>query len=67
VRRAGNPIIDGRPGVLVSTREGGSLLDYADEDPKIREDYLTALLANGLEADMPEELYSVSGRRGLHT
>jgi mannose-6-phosphate isomerase-like protein (cupin superfamily) len=60
IRRAGNPIVNGRPGVLVSAKEGGSLLGYEDEDPQIRKDYLEALSANGVAIDMAEELYGAS-------
>ncbi|WP_330176923.1 hypothetical protein OG875_27570 [Streptomyces sp. NBC_01498] len=58
VRRAGNPIVDGRPGVLVPVHEGGSLLPYESEDPRIRHDYVTSLTARGITPDMPDDLYT---------
>jgi hypothetical protein len=41
----------------VSVREGGALIDYEDEDPEIRHRYRAALDRNGVECQMPEEIY----------
>jgi quercetin dioxygenase-like cupin family protein len=40
-------------GVLLSVKEGGSLIEYADEDPEIRKRFEAALRAQGLKFDMP--------------
>jgi mannose-6-phosphate isomerase-like protein (cupin superfamily) len=47
VRRAQN-----RQGVLTSTAEGGTMIEYEDEDPQIRKDYEAAVAANGVRSDM---------------
>jgi hypothetical protein len=41
----------------VSTSEGGTLLEYEDEDPQVRRRYRDALKANGVENQMPDDLY----------
>ena len=41
----------------VSVTAGGALLDYEDEDPEIRRRYREALQRNGVECQMPDELY----------
>ena len=58
IRRAGNRIIEGKPGVHVSVREGGSLVSYEEEDPRILEDYREALSRNGLVPDMDPSIYA---------
>ena len=40
-------------GVMISTREGGTLIDYEDEDPEIRRQYEQALKGEGIECQMP--------------
>lgn len=47
-----------KKGVMLSTREGGTMIDYEDEDPQIRKDFLEALEKNGVEFDMPGFLSS---------
>ncbi len=37
----------------VSSREGGTLIEYEDEDPQIRQDYEAALRENGVPCTMP--------------
>jgi predicted metal-dependent enzyme (double-stranded beta helix superfamily) len=52
-RHAGARVIDGVPGVLVSYRKGGSMIEYEDEDPRIREDYERDLEKLGIAPTMP--------------
>ncbi len=40
-----------------SIREGGTLIDYEDEDPQVRADFEAALRAQGLESTMPPVTY----------
>jgi hypothetical protein len=40
-------------GTLTSTREGGSLIEYADEDPEIGRRFAAACASNGVEVRMP--------------
>jgi len=42
-----------RAGVATSTREGGTLIEYEDEDPQIRNDIITALKDEGVAFQMP--------------
>jgi quercetin dioxygenase-like cupin family protein len=42
-----------RKGVLVSVRQGGTQIEYEDEDPQIRSDYLRELEEAGVEYGMP--------------
>jgi len=42
-----------RAGVRVSTREGGTLIEYEDEDPQIRSDYMAELKARGVAPEVP--------------
>jgi hypothetical protein len=42
---------------MISTSEGGSLLEYEDEDPEVPRRYQEALKANGVQNQMPEELH----------
>lgn len=44
-----------RKGVLVSVREGGTQIEFDDEDPRIREDYRRELARDGVEYRMPVE------------
>jgi hypothetical protein len=48
---------DGLRHMMVSSSEGGTLIDYPDEDPQIRRDYEEALKAKGVPFDMPDEVY----------
>jgi len=47
-----------REGVRTNTREGGTLLEYEDEDPQIRRDYEAALKKTGVAMQMPPLNYS---------
>jgi mannose-6-phosphate isomerase-like protein (cupin superfamily) len=38
---------------VVSVQKGGALLEYEDEDPKVRRDFEAALLAEGIACQMP--------------
>jgi hypothetical protein len=42
---------------LISSRDGGTLIDYEDEDPQVRSDYEAALRQNGLVCTMPAVQY----------
>ena len=46
-----------REGVRTSTREGGTLIEYEDEDPQIRRDYEAALGKTGVSMQMPSVTY----------
>jgi oxalate decarboxylase/phosphoglucose isomerase-like protein (cupin superfamily) len=52
-----------KEGVRTSVREGGTLIEYEDEDPQIRLDYEAALKNTGVSMDMPKVVYR--GRDGL--
>lgn len=54
---AANRMINGVPAVFVSVREGGNLIEYEDEDPKIRQDYEEELRRNGVSLEMPPVVY----------
>jgi quercetin dioxygenase-like cupin family protein len=41
----------------ISSREGGTLIEYADEDPRIRQDFEEALRRNGVQCTMPAVQY----------
>ena len=41
-----------------SFREGGTLIEYEDEDPQVRADFEAALAKNGLKSTMPAVTYS---------
>lgn len=45
------------PWLMVSVNEGGSLIEYEDEDPEIRRRYEAALEQAGVAFQMPEMLY----------
>ena len=46
-----------KEGVRTSTREGGTLIDYEDEDPQIRRDYEAILKKEGVSIQMPSIIY----------
>ena len=45
-------------GVLRSTREGGTMIEYEDEDPQIRADFEAAINRVGVPMAMPEFTYA---------
>lgn len=47
----------GRLGLMTSTEDGGSLIEYEDEDPEIRKRYAQALQRSGVANNMPDGLY----------
>ena len=49
--------------VLISYREGGSLINYEDEDPEIRRYFEEALKKEGVEFTMPPVLHPVKDRQ----
>jgi mannose-6-phosphate isomerase-like protein (cupin superfamily) len=57
-RRSGNRSVNGIPGVYVSYRKGGTLIEYEDEDPFIKPDYEERLKAVGIESKMPAFTYN---------
>ena len=57
-RRSGSRIVKGTPGVYVSYREGGTLIEYADEDPQIKIDFEKKLAEAGIESKMPAFTYN---------
>ena len=44
--------------ILMSSREGGNVIDYEDEDPEIRRRFVDILKAKGIECTMPPVVYS---------
>jgi len=46
-----------KEGVRTSTREGGTLIEYEDEDPQIRRDYEAALRKESVSMQMPSIMY----------
>jgi len=48
---------DGTQANMISTHEGGSLLEYENEDPDVRRHFREELKRNGVENQMPDELY----------
>lgn len=49
---------DGESPLLIrSFREGGTLIEYEDEDPQIRSDFAAHLLKNNLECKMEDVIY----------
>jgi mannose-6-phosphate isomerase-like protein (cupin superfamily) len=52
-RRSGSRMVNGIPGVYVSYREGGTLIEYEDEDPRIMVDFDKELEKNGIKSEMP--------------
>lgn len=57
-RRSGWRVVNGVPGVYVSYREGGTLIEYEDEDPRIRKDFEAELKRKGIPSEMPEFDYN---------
>jgi hypothetical protein len=49
---AGLPVAGGLPAFLVNYREGGTLISYEDEDPRIHQEYEDALRREGLSCAM---------------
>ena len=41
-----------RAGVYTSVKQGGTLIEYDDEDPSIRQTYEAELARKGIEPDM---------------
>jgi len=41
-----------RAGVYTSVKQGGTLIEYTDEDPEIRRAYQAELANKGIEPDM---------------
>ena len=50
-------VINGKLGTMTSTRDGGAMIDYEDEDPQIRRDFEEALKKAGIKSTMPEVAY----------
>ena len=48
-------------GVLTSIREGGTMIDYEDEDPAIRELFEQECAKNGVQVRMPGQPNSTQG------
>jgi mannose-6-phosphate isomerase-like protein (cupin superfamily) len=46
-----------RAGVVTSTREGGTLIEYEDEDPQIKIDFEAEINAEGVPSQMPQFNY----------
>ena len=46
-----------REGPTTSLREGGTLIEYEDEDPEVRRGFLEECKKNGVEARMPPITY----------
>jgi oxalate decarboxylase/phosphoglucose isomerase-like protein (cupin superfamily) len=46
-----------KEGVRTSVREGGTLIEYEDEDPEIRRDYKVALKKASISMQMPSAVY----------
>ena len=57
-RRSGSRVVKGVPGVYVSYREGGTLIEYEDEDPQIKVDFEDKLHAEGIASKMPAFNYN---------
>lgn len=47
-RRSGARIVDGIPGVYISYRKGGTLIEAEDEDPQIKRDFVSLLSQRGI-------------------
>jgi hypothetical protein len=43
---------------MASIRDGGTLIEYEDEDPQIRQDFEASLRANGIASEMPPVRYA---------
>jgi oxalate decarboxylase/phosphoglucose isomerase-like protein (cupin superfamily) len=46
-----------KEGVRASVREGGTMIEYEDEDPEIEKDFRAALKKNGVAMEMPSLVY----------
>ena len=46
-----------KEGVRTSTRDGGTLIEYEDEDPQLRRDFAAAIGKAGVKMEMPEFSY----------
>ncbi len=57
-RRSGSRMVKGVSGVFVSYREGGTLIEYEDEDPQIKIDFEKDLEAAGMASEMPAFEYN---------
>jgi quercetin dioxygenase-like cupin family protein len=53
---------DGSEGFVgyVSQREGGTLIEYEDEDPRVREDFAAEIAQKGITLEMPPVTYRTS-------
>lgn len=49
-----------KEGVRTSIREGGTLIEYEDEDPQIRRDFEAAIKEAGVQMEMPEFEYAAA-------
>jgi oxalate decarboxylase/phosphoglucose isomerase-like protein (cupin superfamily) len=59
IRVAGKVMMQGEDGApYTSIREGGTLIEYEDEDPEIRRRYQDKLRQNGVEDRMPPVTYN---------
>ncbi|HEX6801099.1 MAG TPA: hypothetical protein VF130_01360, partial [Candidatus Binatia bacterium] len=47
-----------KEGVRTSTREGGTLIEYEDEDPQVRVDFEAAIKKVGVPMEMPHFDYA---------
>jgi quercetin dioxygenase-like cupin family protein len=47
-----------KEGVRTSTRHGGTLIEYEDEDPQIRRDFAVAIKTKGVAIEMPQFIYA---------
>jgi len=47
-----------KEGVRTSVREGGTMIEYEDEDPQIRADFETAINRVGVPMEMPQFAYA---------
>ena len=50
--------MNGKLGVYVSYREGGTLIEYEDEDPQIKIDFEKKLAEAGVQSKMPAFNYN---------
>ena len=49
--------IEGLAELSKFVREGGTLIDYEDEDPQVRRDFEAAIAPQGIRCTMPEIAY----------
>jgi len=47
-----------KEGVRTSVREGGTMIEYEDEDPQIRTDFERAINRVGVPMEMPQFAYA---------